>query len=304
MAEKEQVICLRYTKEALRKNKGLGLKEEDMYPHEYLAYVDTVRQALNSDPNKTVDYNNISFKIVTIDDIEYVKWLKKNNKKDSDNSRCIYGKEISEEKASKILKDNNLNYTYNFMFLPIFAIGTGKEISAQLEIEEKNALIKALEKIYGKGNIYVPGHIISSTIIKDNGMEEVFDYFINIAVAHFENDIDITRIKYKDIKIKKDAATLCLLPVFRRHISNNIVFEFKDGENEEVSAGNYPEYLISEEQYEEFNNNPILMGLSSRLMKDYSMAISPDLCNFLDLESSYDGIMNKYLEFFGLVRED
>lgn len=144
-------------------------------PFDLLLYAYSVMQM-------SLEYNTITEKdlerlkevqIVTIDE-EYTVWLKERGFEDNQENRLRYINTVDKKTADRLLRKNDMDWTYTLCLIPIVVFFPQVAPEKTYWKMTKNGRLKAqeeLEKLYGEGNVYIPGVICSlDTILEKENL--------------------------------------------------------------------------------------------------------------------------------------
>ena len=136
---------------------------------------------------------NVTFAIVPIDDA-YYKWLDDEKKIDNDVNKNLYINSLSDEEIFERMKVNEWDEEYEIVGIPVYAINAKLEERRKtfykIEDEVKSDLNSFLENIYGKGNIYIPGYMLTQNDFFKGERD-----FIQMAKLHFKKN---TNVRFTD----------------------------------------------------------------------------------------------------------
>lgn len=179
------VIALRYTFDAWSKTyPELGAAEWEDYncPDNYVDYFAGILYENKEIEKQSAEDENFAFIQVVIDD-EYFEWLENEEKENTSENRILYGLTLTKEDRIRLISKNKMDRSYTVLCIAISSIDENpkKEMNIKLSDLTKEKLITYLEKIYGKGRVFLPGYVVfQEDFVNVNYM------FTNMAKIYFE----------------------------------------------------------------------------------------------------------------------
>ncbi len=165
-------------------------------PDNVYDFIDTAITGIENEDIELADNDIIN--VVTLDN-NYFSFLKENNLEDCPENRMDYPLTLnfSNKDLMKLAKDNDFLRAYSLLTIPVVVIKekTVSSTNYNLDNEKIEQLTKYLEKIHGKGNVFVYGNFIPLSIIKSE-MEKI----IANGILYFEKGIRFEMPYYRKQK--------------------------------------------------------------------------------------------------------
>ena len=139
---------------------------------------------------------DMKFSVVPIDK-NYYKWVEDNKRIDNILTKNEYCKNLDNDTIYKLMEENGWTEEYSILGIPIYMINTGmkeiKKTDFKLEQELKQNLTLYLENIYGEGNVFLPGYILTQNDFFNNERD-----FLQLAKLYFKQNTNVKFIKFEE----------------------------------------------------------------------------------------------------------
>ena len=202
----DRIKAFRYTYETWKKENKTGTQldyERMVYPNNLFMFLTKFINGLGS---KFIINNETQYSFVPIDK-HYFKWLEENNKTDSLKTKGEYCQSLTDDEIYELMKENEWDEEYEIVGIPLYAINSKLEEIAKtyykIEPELKEDLNNYLENIYGQGNVFIPGYILT----QNDFFQDERD-FIQIAKLHFKKNTNVRFIKWEEQRYNNKVALI------------------------------------------------------------------------------------------------
>ena len=238
-------------------------------------------------------------RVVTIYD-DYFKYLKENNLVDSQEVRTQYASiyPFTDNDLLKKAKKSDMMRAYTLLTIPVIYFSeknNNKSTNYLLTQEQKEKLTIYLEKIHGKGNVYVYGNFIGiDHIINDE------EKIIANGNLHFEKGIDFELFDYKKQRYASSINLAFLgMPFLVKVPVNKCVFKMSELTDILNDHKYNPEYISSftSEEFFTYNIKAINFedtNIFDELSKDDNISIVPIELPTFELDEFIDNVVNQF----------
>lgn len=156
-------------------------------------------------------------------DTEYKEWLNKTGMRDCPSSEDKFNLSLSNQQCYELIKKYGWDKEYHLLYLPVFIIYNEpllKDTEYKLPKDVNDCFQAYLEKIYGIGNIWLPGYVMNATELKTNS-----ERFMEYAEGYFEKGQNIRLGRWDTQHVERNAIfQLLVIPFIYRRVHTSAVF--------------------------------------------------------------------------------
>ena len=266
------------------------------YPENIYHFLDN---AINAIETEMELYPDDTIRVVTIDE-DYFEYLKENNLVDNQEVRTQYATEypFTDTDLLKKIKENDMLRAYTLLTIPVIYLSeevNNKSTNYLLTQEQKEKLTQYLEKIHGKGNIYVYGNFIGiDHIIEDESR------IIANGNLHFKKGINFELFDYKKQRYAGPINLAFLgIPFLAKVPINKCVFKMSELTEIFNDCKYNPEYVsnLTSEEFSIYNIKAINFedtSIFDELSQDDKISIVPIEVPTYELNEFLDNIINQF----------
>lgn len=211
MAPKE-VLLARFTYDTWKQlfpDKTLDEWKETQCP---ACMSDFILMALSDMGYRGFCVDNVCKTTVVVLDEEYLEWLKKNEKADSEKVRREYGASLSEYDLNRLLEKNDMNKEYYLIGFPV-ALLTDPEKEGEKKIsfpkEAYQVIREHLGRVLRDFDVWMPNYLLTPDDFLEGETQ-----LMNMAEAEMDDKTKVTLMKFAmPLKMQPGDISLGIIPV-------------------------------------------------------------------------------------------
>lgn len=154
---------------------------------------------------------------------EYKEWLNKTGTQSSPSAENTFALSLSNQQCYELIKKYGWDKEYHLLYLPVFVVHnepSQNDTEYKLTEDVKKCFQSYLEKIYGAGNLWLPGYVMNATELEENS-----ERFMEYAKEYFERGNNIRLGRWDTQHTEENTMfQLLVIPFVYRRVHTSAVF--------------------------------------------------------------------------------